>query len=254
MVKYESVDTVIDRFLDYVKANGKTTLSSVSSALGIAPSQAERLAFLLEQSGFIEVQYGLADIVVSVAKKQDKKEVLASESSKIILESQELEREVLAAENLTKFFEKDILRRIVLAERLLGEMQENPEFTFVEVQAVEREVDLALGQLAAFSQEVKSLADKEEDFYNKLISFKHKLHVLKASRKVEKQITFMQRVIEWVKNLLREWTLKRRRVRVAPRKKKHYDKLHGVTFVGKGEAVRRRVFKQRYLKRREAAK
>ncbi len=241
MAKYESVDTVIDRFLEYVEANGKTPLSRVASSLGITAAQAERLSVLLEQSGFLEVHYGLGEAMVSVTKKKEEKQQPVGQKSKPIIESKELELQVLASENLLKFFEKDIFRRIAIADNLLGELQRNPEYSVDEITAVEREVDLALGQLAAFSQEVKTLADQEEHFYNKLVSFKQKLAALKAAKKTGERISLLQRIIAWIKGLFhRQKPLVQR---AAPRKKKRYDKLHGVTFLGKGESAEKRAVK-----------
>ncbi|MDP3741883.1 MAG: hypothetical protein Q8R15_01065, partial [Candidatus Micrarchaeota archaeon] len=108
MPKYENIETVIDRFLDYVKNSKRVSLSNVASALAISPLQAERLATLLEQSGFIEIHYGIGDVVVTsktvvgapVSKVQ--KETLIA--NRAIAQSKEIEREVLTAENLLKFF------------------------------------------------------------------------------------------------------------------------------------------------------
>ena len=76
MPKYENIETVIDRFLDYVNDNRKVSLSKIASALAISSSQAERLATLLEQSGFVEIHYGISDVIVTSKKKEEVFQVL----------------------------------------------------------------------------------------------------------------------------------------------------------------------------------
>ena len=264
MPKYENIETVIDRFLDYVKDNKEVSLSKVSSALAISSSQAERLAILLEQSGFVEIHYGLSDVVVSSKKvaevvfKVQKEE--RTGKNKAIEQSKEIEREVLTAENLLKFFERDIGRRIGIAEQLLKEIENEDELSQVDVEKVEREVDLALGQLAAFSSEVKTLSDIEENFYQRLIEFKKKLHSFKHSKAAKQELSLLGKIIQWIKSLFAR--AKQKPLRIL-RKKKSYDRQVGVTFIGHGgfQAVKKRVLKlrsdrvsQHYWKKRTRGK
>ncbi len=264
MSKYENIETVIDRFLDYVKTNNQVSLSNVASALAISSSQAERLATLLEQSGFIEIHYGIRDVMVSSKKTEETASKIQKETqvgkSKAIEQSKEIEHEVLTAENLLKFFERDIGRRIEIAGQLLKDIEDNNELSPADVEKVEMEVDLALGQLAAFSSEVKTLSDIEENFYQRLTEFKTKLHSLKHSESAKKELSLLAQIIQWIKSLFARAKQKPRRV---TRKKKAFERQVGVTFIGNGgfQLVKKRVFKQRsdrisqhYWKKRKARK
>lgn len=248
MAKYESVETVIDRFLEYVRSNGQVSLSNVASALAINPSQAERIAILLEQSGFLELKYGIGDVTVSVKKKSEAKpEKKPVGKNALVEQSEEIEREILTAENLLKFFERDISRRIQIADELLKDIEEKDELDPNDIKEIEREVDLALGQLAAFSQEIKTLADKEEHFYNKLFNFKKKLDKLQTKQKPVEQVSLLHKIIAWIKTLFSRIKQKKP-VRMEPRKKRKYDSQSGVVFLGSGQA--QEVFKKRVLKTR----
>ena len=272
MAKYDNVETVIDRFLDYVRSNKKVSLGNVAAALGISAEQAERLAILLEQSNFVDVQYGIGDVMISVKADrpiETKEEII--EKVKAISDSEELEREVLTAENLLKFFEKDLTRRINAAEYLLEQIEKKDEVKPEDMVAVKREIDLALGQLAAFSNEIKSLADSEEHFYDKLMNFRKKLDGIKRNKGKKEKISLMEKIIVWLKHLFevvkmvkgfKNTKLKRR---IPSRKKRSYDHVQPVTFLGKSgfqaKQKRTRIFKlrtdnvkQHYWKKRNAAK
>ncbi len=263
MSKYENIETVIDRFLDYVKTNKEISLSKVAAALAINSSQAERIALLLEQGGFVEIHYGFGDMVISSKNSESKDEnvrniekvkKLAQNAS--IEQSMAIEREVLAAENLLEFLEKDISRRVKVAEALLKDIEMQGEFSKTDIQEIEKQIDLALGQLAAFSSEVKTLADTEEQFYNRLIEFKKKLHSLENTKNVTRELNLIEKIIKWVKSLFTNAKIKPHK---PTRKKKNYDKQADVLFVGHGDfqqakrALKRRPneVRQHYLKRRK---
>ncbi|MFH1247168.1 MAG: hypothetical protein V1644_02190 [Candidatus Micrarchaeota archaeon] len=233
--KNENVETVLDRFLEYVRINKKVSLVNAASALGITPVQAERIGILLEQSGFIELHYSLNE-VVAVVKKSEKAEEAPKpktvEKATSLKEVEEIEREVITAENILKFFEKDISRRVKLAEMLLEDIEKRDEIDPAELMDVEKEIDLALGQLAAFSTEVKALADMEEHFYKKLEGFKKKLTSMHVKVKPVEEISLIQKIISWIKGLLSKLKMKKAAKRIPPRKKKQYDE-GAVSFLGK---------------------
>ncbi len=230
VTKYENVETVIDRFLEYVRANKRISLSKIATALAITPVQADRLAILLEQSGFIELHYGIGEVEAFIKKKEEAKPVGEEAAKRKVVElSEEVEKEVLTAENLLKFFEKDITRRIAIAENLLKNIETAEELTPEEVNKIEREIDLALGQLAAFSEEVKQLAELEEKFYIELTDFKKKLKQVKTKKVIQEELTLFEKIINWIKNFIAN--LKQEEKREKPRKKRKYDGQTGVTFL-----------------------
>lgn len=237
MSKYENVETVIDRFLDYIKTNKKTKLSEVAGALGIKEEQAERIALLLEQASFVELQYNVGSVTVSIktvpiAQSDKKEEGVEVTKSKAVVEGEELERQVLTAENLLKFFEKDISRRVSIAEKLLVDLEKQKNVTPEDVKEVESEIDLALSQLAAFSSEVKDLADMEEHFYNRLTHFREKLNSFKKGQKIIEEVTLIEKIIIWIKKLFASFKNKRRK-RIVLRKEKAFDRAPKITFLGK---------------------
>ncbi len=236
MAKYENVETVIDRFLEYVRNNKQTALANVASALAISSSQAERIAILLEQSGFIEMHYGLRDVTVSVKAVQKDTETKLEKpeetKSRSLEEMAEVEKEVMIAENLLKFFERDISRRVQFAEQLLQEVEKRRDLRTEDLEEVEREVELALSQLAAFSTEIKTLAEKEDHFYKQLITFRKKLNAMKGKKEVIMEVGLIEKIIRWIKSLFIKVKVKTEKKRVAPRKQKQYDEHQGVTFLG----------------------
>lgn len=243
MAKYENVETVIDRFLEYVRNNKQISLANVASALAISSSQAERIAILLEQSGFIEMHYGIRDVTVSVKatpkNAETKLEKPEETKSRSLEEMAEVEKEVMIAENLLKFFERDISRRVQFAESLLQEVEKRHDMRPEDLEEVEKEVELALSQLAAFSTEIKLLADKEEHFYKQLIAFRKKLDAMKGKKTTAaavNEVGLIEKIIRWIKSLFTKVKVKvnakPEKKRVAPRKHKQYDEHQGVTFLG----------------------
>ncbi len=233
MPKYENIETVIDRFLEYVRNKKWVSLPEASSALAINLSQAERLALLLEQSGFVEMHYGVDGVHISAKKVGEITEKKVEQSRKSAVDkTKEMEREVLTAENLLKFFERDIARRIELADSLLKEIEQQDKLSSGDVQKVEEEVDTALGQLAAFSSEIETLSDMEEKFYERLIEFKKKLHSLKGHKEVKQELSLLNRIIQWLKSLFAKAEAKKEKKQVTRRKKRYGER--GVTFLAHG--------------------
>ncbi|GEM_PF-2578509 len=170
----DRIETVIDRLLEYVTLNGNASVRKTAAALGLEPSQVERLALLLEENGLMEVRYGLLGATLC-AKEQPEKKQGATDPNRRVEKARELEEEILKTENLMAFFEKDLERRIVQSETLLDELEKKTEYTSEELEMIRKEVDAALGQLAAFSDQIRELGEKERAFYEKLSAFKQKI-------------------------------------------------------------------------------
>lgn len=181
----ERIETVIDRLLEYVRLNGRTSLSQAASALGLQAEQAERLALLLEEHGLIEVRYGVLGITLYDRGILAQKKAEPGAKSLAVQQAQELEAEILKTENMVQFFEKDLERRILRAEGILVELEKKDNLSRRELDVVRKEVDAALGQLAAFSSEVQELSEKEQRFYRKLTTFRQKIERLKAQEEMQ---------------------------------------------------------------------
>ncbi len=212
------IDTIIDRFLEYVRQNRKVSLKDTASVLGLTVERAEQIATLLESNDLIEMRYGLTEIMLLSKQKQPQGEATKSNEketskSRAIEQSKELEREVLTAEGLLKFFEKDIERRIAKAEHLISDIEHQDKLSASDLEEIKHEVQLALNQLAAFSHELKGLSEKEEKFYEELTKFKKKLDGIKPG-KIAKETTapvaaglpgkikkLLQQIINFVKSV-----------------------------------------------------
>lgn len=178
------IETVIDRLLDFVRSNGKVRLSDAAKALALSPSQVEKLALLLEESGLLEVNYGLTEVTIKekAFKPKEDAETQAAKSAKkkydeVIEKSKKLEFEVMTSENLLRFIEKDIEKRLYRAELLIKGLEESPNFSASELEIIEKELALAFDQLATFSAEIDSLKVKNAHFTKILTHFKKRLHV-----------------------------------------------------------------------------
>lgn len=178
------IETVIDRLLDFVRSNGKVRLSDASKALALSPSQVEKLALLLEESGLLEVNYGLTEVTLkekTFTPKEDTNTQAAKVAKRkfdaVIEKSKKLEFEVMTSENLLRFIEKDIEKRLYRAELLIKSLEESENFSVNELDAIEKELSLAFDQLSAFSTEIDSLKKKHDQFTRLLSHFKKRLHV-----------------------------------------------------------------------------
>lgn len=179
MVK-DDLDTVIDRLQDYVAVNHTTTLANASKVLGIPAQKLEKFALLLEESGLLEVKYGLKDVLLiskndAAEKKNEKKQASALDRSV------DMEREVMMSENLLEFMESDIERRIRLAEEKLKSLEQTPLFSREEGEKVRKEFDTMLKQLELFGKEIEKLSGKEREFYSEISGFKDRIDSLESS-------------------------------------------------------------------------
>ena len=196
----ERIETVIDRLLEYVTLNGNVSIKKTSAALGLEPAQVERLALLLEENGLMQVRYGLFGATLTVKEVREEKQKSADSESRV-KKAQKLEEEILKTENLMAFFEKDLERRIIQAEELLDELEKKAEFTSEELELIRKEVDAALGQLAAFSDQIRELGEKEQAFYEKLISFKQKISKIQGRDQPQKDRAPWESLLHWLEKL-----------------------------------------------------
>ena len=178
------IETVIDRLLDFVRSNGKVRLSDAAKALALSPAQVEKLALLLEESGLLEVNYGLTEVTLKekIFKPKEDVDTQAAKAAKkkfdaVIEKSKKLEFEVMTSENLLRFIEKDIEKRLYRAELLIKSLEENENFSVNELELIEKEISLAFDQLSTFSSEIDSLKKKHAQFTKLLTHFKKRLHV-----------------------------------------------------------------------------
>ncbi|MBI5229641.1 hypothetical protein HY991_06015 [Candidatus Micrarchaeota archaeon] len=182
------LETVIDRLTEYVALRRRTTVKQVASALSIPAPEVERLALLLQESGLIEVRYGLMDIdlIAKEVPKKEAEEKLVSVAAEIrrekdVLreESIELEKEVLESENILEFMEKDIFRRIQNAEELIKTIESTERLTEDDIDYLAKEVDFLMKQIAKFRAETKKIEARSESFEQTIRSFDDQLEQLR---------------------------------------------------------------------------
>ena len=88
----KSIETVVDRLYDLVKARKTITVREVSKALSLSESQTEKLARLLESSKLVQVNYSLSDIIITIGE-----EAKAAPTASAAGESDPVERAILSA-------------------------------------------------------------------------------------------------------------------------------------------------------------
>ncbi len=185
----EKIRTRADRMLEIVSAKSSVRLSEVAEALAMTPDQAEKIALLLEQNGLLEVRYGLLDVSLSLPGqiRREAGAETARAENEAVRKSRELEFAVMTSENLLEFFEKEVEKRFSAAKALLAELKKR-EFTAAELAEVERELDLAIGQLNAFSREIEELNAKEREFLNELSKFRKEIESLKPAQETKQDL------------------------------------------------------------------
>jgi len=70
----KTIDTVIDRLYDIVRAKRTTTAREVAAALSITEAQAEKLARLLESSKLVQLNYTVSETVIALPPAEPKAE------------------------------------------------------------------------------------------------------------------------------------------------------------------------------------
>jgi hypothetical protein len=87
----KSIETVVDRLYDIVKAKKSVPVREISKALSLSESQTEKLARLLESSKLVQVNYSLSDIIITIADQP------ATHSSAASVVPDAAERAILSA-------------------------------------------------------------------------------------------------------------------------------------------------------------
>lgn len=88
----KTIETVMDRLYDLVRAKQSTTTKEVADALSISEAQAEKLARLLESSKLVSVNYTLSETTISVPQSE-----VAAEAQKAREHERPEAQEILAA-------------------------------------------------------------------------------------------------------------------------------------------------------------
>ncbi len=210
MTTQQDIETVVDRLLDYVRANGQVSAKKAAKALGLNVAQVEKIALLLEDSNLLEVQYGFSGVVLD-SRPPKKRDSFSSPSTKVPksnskydnlpiptnptyspvsesasqdnvdFELKKLEREVLTADNLINFFERDITRRTSLIESLITDLEKRNDYTEEELTQAKKEMATALSQLESFQSEINKLNKRQSHLHSKILEFSMRLKSLKAT-------------------------------------------------------------------------
>lgn len=217
MTKQQDIETVVDRLLDYVRANGQVNAKQAAKALGLKVAQVEKIALLLEDSNLLEVQYGFSGVILdsrppkkrensfqaessssssisnSSSSLKEKKKTTNQNSSvysslpdtkgqdEVDTELLKLQREVLTADNLINFFERDITRRTIQIESLITDLERRNDYTEEELVRAKKEMVTALSQLESFQTEINKLTKRQIHLHSKIIEFSMRLKSLRAT-------------------------------------------------------------------------
>ncbi|MFH0923086.1 MAG: hypothetical protein V1811_03440, partial [Candidatus Micrarchaeota archaeon] len=193
MVK-EDIETIIDRLYDYVNTNGRVSVNAAAKAIGLPGEQVEKLAVLLENSGLLEMQYTITQVILvsrTFANEQAESEIKKNKSTAdvIAVETHDLEHEVLTAENIIEFMERDMTRRIGRAEAILKQLETTQTFTPGQLDFLKHEVETILKQLRMFDSEVHKLESSETSFEDKVMRFRERVTLLELRKAAEKKGT-----------------------------------------------------------------
>ncbi|MFA5247062.1 MAG: hypothetical protein WC408_04205 [Candidatus Micrarchaeia archaeon] len=65
----KTIETIVDRLYDLVKAKKTASITEVSRALSISESQTEKLARLLESSKLVQLNYALSETTIAIPEE-----------------------------------------------------------------------------------------------------------------------------------------------------------------------------------------
>ena len=187
MVK-EDIETVIDRLYDYVMVNKKVSVKNAADALNLPIDQVEKLSFLLEESGLIEVRYTLggSSLVAKPASQQPREmsleDVEEEKQVKPIDKAALLEQEIEGAEHVASFMEKDLLRRLKRAEGALKALESQDDISKQKAMKLRGEITSLLTRVQVFDSSVKKVEVEGEVFSEKLAEFKSRLDKLEKTK------------------------------------------------------------------------
>jgi len=180
----ESIVTVIDRLVDFVKMRKRTGVNEAARALGMTPGHVEKLARLLEESGLIEVHYTLSGteltaaqaIRTEVVKKAAEKKQSAAETSK------GLQLCITESENVFEFIEEDLLKKMAAADVLLDKL-EKEDLSEAGVRSVRAELASVIASLETFEKVLARLAKREGVFKGRIGEFRTRIERIEGGGK-----------------------------------------------------------------------
>lgn len=177
----ESIVTIIDRLVDFVKMRKTAQVNEAARALGMSPGHVEKLARLLEDSGLIEVRYSLSGtelVAVEGIKKPEKKK----EEKQAARSSVNVSEWIRESQRVFEFLEVDVLKRITATETLLsriereGVSEEDRKKIMAELSEVAKSMD-------SLERELEEVRKKESSFRNRLAEFKKKIEAAGSLQK-----------------------------------------------------------------------
>jgi len=152
----DAVETAIDRLVSYITDMKRVDLRNAAQFLGMAPPQVEKLASLLEDSGLIEINYGLTKTeLVSRELEEEEKKVKKAEAKKksaVVRAIEQLKTEVEEEEKMMEFMEKNISRRINRAKEILGELENAKEVDGKDLGFLNKEFEIISNDIARFNE------------------------------------------------------------------------------------------------------
>ncbi|HEV8289986.1 MAG TPA: hypothetical protein VGQ00_03490 [Candidatus Norongarragalinales archaeon] len=186
----EKLETVIDKLMELVEKEGSVSTTRAGKALGLLPSQVERMAALMEQSGLVTLQFGITGPVISKVRQPQKASKTRSprEAKQDLMErAKSIERDILGGIDVLRFTEDEITMKLKHAERNLEKLREG-DMTQEQFQVFKHELFFIEQQMRQFKAERKKLEDKESAFVSRIQRVRDSLDHVKPQNNTQPSI------------------------------------------------------------------
>ena len=183
----ERVETTIDRLVDFVQKKGKVSMKEAAKSLALEISQVEELADVLQESGLIEVKYGITGVSLlskKISREQAKESVkkLKEDTEKIRGLAIVIAKDILDSEQSFEFADENIEKRLIKDEEMISILERDVKNASVgDMEYLIKEAVELEKVNKKFSEEVKHLRDR-------IINFNKKIKELESeARKAEEE-------------------------------------------------------------------
>ncbi len=185
MAGEESIVTVIDRLVDFVRLRKRTGVGEAARALGMTPGHVEKLARLLEDSGLIEVHYTFTgtELVAAQGPRKEEKKRKEERREGAAEASRKVESWVKESGKVFEFVEEDVLKKMAAAEALLARL-EKEKLGEADRKTVARELSEVMDALESFERALARLSERESEFRKRIAEFRKRVQETRGKKPV----------------------------------------------------------------------
>lgn len=205
MVELSYIETGIDKLVSLVQSKKKISVENAAKELSLSPSQVMKLGSLLEESGLIEVKYGILGtylVTKELSGKEIEEKTKELKKKGVLDKAQLLMQEITESKLTIQFMEKNIVGRMKKAEELIAEIKNSSGFSEVEKNLLIKELDDLARDIKILQDEMNKIGLEEKQLDSKVQDLKESLKTIELEQPSFSKM-FLNPFFKLLKNIAR---------------------------------------------------